>query len=101
MDTHYLIRRIAGSFVLLSLALGFWVSPYWYLLTAFVGLNLLQSSFTRWCPMERLLGTYPDLKAGDVPDARSRTGAFSFFRDCWKLVNSRASRRLSTTDGMS
>ena len=55
MDVHYLIRRVAGSFVLLSLALGFWISPYWYLLTAFVGLNLLQSSFTRWCPMERVL----------------------------------------------
>jgi hypothetical protein len=52
---HYLIRRIAGAFVLLSLALGFWVSPYWYLFTAFVGLNLLQSSFTRFCPMEVIL----------------------------------------------
>jgi hypothetical protein len=52
---HYLIRRIAGTFVLASLALGHWVSPYFYLFTAFVGLNLLQSSFTRWCLMERLL----------------------------------------------
>jgi hypothetical protein len=52
---HYLIRRIAGTFVLASLALGHWVSPYWYLFTAFVGLNLLQSSFTRWCLMEDML----------------------------------------------
>jgi hypothetical protein len=41
---------MAGIVVLLSLALGYWVNPYWYLLTAFVGLNLLQSAFTRCCP---------------------------------------------------
>ncbi len=52
---HYLIRRIAGVFVLGSLALGYWVSPWWYLFTAFVGLNLLQSSFTKWCLMEDIL----------------------------------------------
>lgn len=52
---HYLIRRIAGIFVLASLALGYWVSPYFYLFTAFVGLNLLQSSVTRWCLMETIL----------------------------------------------
>jgi hypothetical protein len=52
---HYIIRRIAGTFVLASLALGYWVSPYFYLFTAFVGLNLLQSSFTRWCLMENFL----------------------------------------------
>jgi hypothetical protein len=52
---HYLIRRIAGTFVLLSLALGYFVSPWWYLFTAFVGLNLLQSGFTRWCLMEDIL----------------------------------------------
>lgn len=55
MKMQMMIRRIAGMFVLASLALGFWVSPYWYLFTAFVGLNLLQSSFTRWCPMELFL----------------------------------------------
>lgn len=49
------LRLIAGAFVLLSLALGYWVSPYWYLFTAFVGLNLLQSAFTNWCPMMALL----------------------------------------------
>jgi hypothetical protein len=41
--------------VLLSLALGHWVNPAWYLFTAFVGLNLLQSAFTKWCPMMWLL----------------------------------------------
>ena len=55
MNMHYAIRGIAGSFVLISLALGTWVSPYWYLFTAFVGLNLLQSSITKWCLMERFL----------------------------------------------
>lgn len=49
------IRAIAGSFVLASLALGWWVSPYWLLFTAFVGLNLLQSAFTKWCLMEDIL----------------------------------------------
>ena len=53
--THYLIRRVAGIFVLVSLALGYWVSPWFYLFTAFVGLDLLQSSFTRWCPLEKVL----------------------------------------------
>jgi len=55
MSMHYLIRAIAGSFVLVSLALGVWVSPWWFLVTAFVGANLLQSAFTRWCLMEKLL----------------------------------------------
>jgi hypothetical protein len=55
MHMHYLIRRIAGTFVLASLALGYWVSPWWFLFTAFVGFNLLQSSFTKWCLMEDIL----------------------------------------------
>ena len=55
MKMHYVIRRIAGTLVLLSLALGYWVSPWFYLFTAFVGLNLLQSSFPRWCLMENIL----------------------------------------------
>lgn len=50
------IRRFAGVFILASLALGYWVSPAWFLFTAFVGLNLLQSSFTNFCPLERVLG---------------------------------------------
>ena len=49
------IRAIAGTFILLSLALGFWVNPYWFLFTAFVGVNLIQSSFTGWCLMEDIL----------------------------------------------
>jgi len=44
------LRLIAGVFVLLSLALGYFYSSYWYLFTVFVGLNLVQSAFTNWCP---------------------------------------------------
>lgn len=55
MSLHHRIRLIAGTFVLISLALGTWVHPYWYLLTAFVGVNLIQSAFTRWCPAESIL----------------------------------------------
>ncbi len=49
------LRGIAGTFILASLALGHFVHPYWYLFTAFVGLNLLQSAFTGWCPMMTIL----------------------------------------------
>jgi hypothetical protein len=45
------LRLIAGFFVVLSVALAFWVTPWWLAFTAFVGLNLIQSAFTRWCPM--------------------------------------------------
>ena len=55
MKMHYVIRGIAGTLVLLSLALGYWASPYFLLFTAFVGLNLLQSSITKWCLMEDIL----------------------------------------------
>ena len=49
------IRGIAGMFILLSLSLGYWVNDYWYLFTAFVGVNLFQSSLTKWCLMEDIL----------------------------------------------
>lgn len=51
-----IIRRFAGTFILASLALGWWVSPAWFLFTAFVGVNLIQSSLTGFCPLERILG---------------------------------------------
>jgi len=50
------IRRFAGFFVLGSLALGWFVHPAWFLFTAFVGVNLVQSSFTGFCPLEKILG---------------------------------------------
>jgi hypothetical protein len=49
------IRLLAGSLVLISLALYYLVSPWWLLLTAFVGLNLVQSSFTRFCLAEIII----------------------------------------------
>ena len=55
MTVERTLRLIAGLFVLASLALGYWVNPYWYLFTAFVGLNLLQSGLTDWCPMMTFL----------------------------------------------
>jgi hypothetical protein len=55
MTLERYIRLIAGSFVLISLALGLWVSPYWFFFTAFVGANLFQSALTRWCLMEDIL----------------------------------------------
>jgi hypothetical protein len=55
MPMHYAIRLVAGTFVLASLALGYWVDQRWFLFTAFVGVNLIQSAFTRWCLMEKIL----------------------------------------------
>jgi hypothetical protein len=60
MKSWQLVRLFAGSFILLSLALGVEASPLfvsqnWLWFTAFVGANLLQSSFTRWCPLEIIL----------------------------------------------
>ena len=56
MCNELVIRRFAGTFILLSLGLGWWVSPYWFLFTAFVGVNLIQSTITGFCPLERILG---------------------------------------------
>ena len=55
MKMEHWIRAIAGTFVLVSVGLGYFHHPYWLFFTAFVGLNLLQSAFTRWCLMERIL----------------------------------------------
>jgi len=55
MTVDRYLRMIAGFFVVASAALGWWVSPYFLLFTAFVGLNLFQSAFTNWCPMMTML----------------------------------------------
>jgi hypothetical protein len=49
------LRGIAGVIIILSVLLAYYHSPYWLLFTAFVGLNLLQSAFTNWCPMMTIL----------------------------------------------
>lgn len=51
MTVDRYLRLFAGFFVMLSVALGYYVNPTWFLFTAFVGLNLFQSAFTNWCPM--------------------------------------------------
>lgn len=58
MCNELMIRRLAGVFVLASSALAWLVHPAWLLFTAFVGLNLLQSSFTKTCPLEVVLGRF-------------------------------------------
>ena len=55
MTIDRFLRMAAGAFVLISLALGYWVNPNWYYFTAFVGLNLFQSAFTNWCPLMTIL----------------------------------------------
>jgi len=60
MTTWQIVRIVAGIFILLSLALGvpgspLFVNSWWLAFTAFVGINLLQSGFTRWCLMESIL----------------------------------------------
>ena len=60
MNTNRMVRIFAGAFVLISLALGatgspLFVSPSWLWLAAFVGANLFQSRFTRFCPLEKIL----------------------------------------------
>ncbi len=55
MTVNDWLRAIAGTFVLASVALGYWVHPGFLLFTAFVGANLLQSGFSKWCPMITIL----------------------------------------------
>jgi hypothetical protein len=52
MSLENSIRLLAGTLVLASVSLGYLLSPYWFILTAFVGINLIQSSFTKFCPAE-------------------------------------------------
>ena len=55
MTIDRMVLAFAGAMVLLSLVLGLFVSPYWFLLTGFVGINLLQSAFTGFCPLAIIL----------------------------------------------
>ncbi|UCC71775.1 MAG: DUF2892 domain-containing protein [Gemmatimonadota bacterium] len=68
MTLDHKIRLTAGTLVLASLALGWWVSPYWFLFTAFVGVNLIQSSITKWCLMEDIL-RWTGIQKGSRPAA--------------------------------
>ena len=62
MSIHRIVLAFAGFMILASLLLGLYVSPWWYWFTAFVGANLFQSGFTRWCLLEKIL-----LKLGVKP----------------------------------
>ena len=64
MTIDRIVLAFAGSMIVLSLVLGYYVSPYWLLLAAFVGLNLFQSAFTVFCPLAIILK-----KAGIKPGA--------------------------------
>lgn len=55
MNVERYLRLVAGLFVMLSVALGYWVHPGFFLFTAFVGLNLFQSAFSNWCPLMTIL----------------------------------------------
>lgn len=55
MDRNHGVYLMAGTMVLASVALGHYVSPWWFLLTVFVGVNLIQSAFTGFCPAEMIL----------------------------------------------
>ncbi len=55
MSIDRVVLAFAGTVILVSLALGVWLNPNWFWLTAFVGANLLQSSFTGFCPLAIIL----------------------------------------------
>ncbi|MHB8736114.1 MAG: YgaP family membrane protein [Terriglobales bacterium] len=74
MCTERWIRLFAGSMILISLALAHWVSGWWYGVTIFVGLNLLQSSLTRFCPLEKVLQCAGVSSACDRPGAAVSRG---------------------------
>ena len=67
MTTERWLRGIAGFFVMGSVALGWFVSPWFFCFTGFVGLNLFQSAFTNWCPMMVLLRKLGTESAGAAP----------------------------------
>ena len=65
MNIDRAVFAFAGLMVLASLALGYFVSPYWFLLTAFVGLNLFQAAFTGFCPAAMIFKAL-GLKSGNA-----------------------------------
>ena len=76
MTVDRALRLMAGFFVLISLALGYFVSPYWFLFTAFVGLNLFQSGLTNWCPAMMILRKLGLKESGcATPDVRQSVAA--------------------------
>ena len=68
MTVDEALRLVAGAFLLISLGLAHFVNPNWLWFTAFIGANLLQSAFTRWCPMMVVL------KWAGLPTCRTEPG---------------------------
>jgi len=65
MNLDRAVLAFAGTVVLVSLALGYLVSPYWFLLTAFAGLNMLQAAFTGFCPAALIFKAF-GVKSGNA-----------------------------------
>ncbi len=81
MTVERALRLIAGALLLVSVLLAHYVSPYWLLFTAFIGLNLLQSGFTNWCPMMTILRKV-GVKGCDVNNGTARCIASSPVGGC-------------------
>jgi hypothetical protein len=75
MTVNDALRSIAGFLVLCSAALGYWIHPGFLVFTAFVGANLLQSGFSKWCPMILVLRKVGLKDALDQPKASCCAGA--------------------------
>lgn len=67
MTVNRYLRLIAGLLIMVTVALGYYVHPGWFLFTGFIGLNLFQSAFTNWCPMMTVLK-----KLGSRDDTQSQ-----------------------------
>lgn len=62
MNSNRMVFAVAGTFIVVTLSLGHWVHSYWHFFTAFIGVMLFQSAFTKFCPMDilfRKLGVTP------------------------------------------
>jgi hypothetical protein len=73
MTVNDALRLIAGFFVLLSAALAYIHHPAWLLFTGYVGINLMQSAFTKWCPMMAILRKAGLRDTRPAPDGSART----------------------------
>jgi hypothetical protein len=75
MTVERALRLMAGFFVMLSVALAHWVSPWWLLFTAFVGLNLFQSAFSNWCPAMAIFRKIGLHEAGEETNVNTKMHA--------------------------
>ena len=75
MKAEPFIRILAGSMILLSIALTLLLSPWWLLLTCFVAINLIQSAFTRFCPAEIIAKRVGFIQAGSCSNDNAEKGA--------------------------